>query len=133
MQRPVTGNGMIALNRIDAIGRSDFFVFSNQKPAGFRSIGTRRTGLSLLNEQHLAISRQRPEVVGHNSFQFVRHLRTSSMAGTTVTRKSVGRHDVRDDVVPAMLEVRKVADELEGIVADDLWPLPTYREMLFIK
>ncbi len=35
--------------------------------------------------------------------------------------------------VPAMSAVRKVADELEGIVADDLWPLPTYQEMLFIK
>ena len=29
--------------------------------------------------------------------------------------------------------VRKYADELEGWVADDLWPLPTYQEMLFIK
>ena len=37
------------------------------------------------------------------------------------------------DVLPAMLEVRKYADELECIVADDLWPLPTYQEMLFIK
>ena len=27
---------------------------------------------------------------------------------------------------------RKVADELEVVIADDLWPLPTYREMLFI-
>ena len=36
-------------------------------------------------------------------------------------------------IVPAMLAVRKVADELEGLVADDLWPLPTYQEMLFIK
>jgi glutamine synthetase len=36
-------------------------------------------------------------------------------------------------VVPAMLAVRKAADELEGIVADDHWPLPTYQEMLFIK
>ncbi len=36
-------------------------------------------------------------------------------------------------VVPAMAAVRKVADELEGIVADDHWPLPTYQEMLFIK
>ena len=32
-----------------------------------------------------------------------------------------------------MLKVREAADELEGIVADDLWPLPTYQEMLFIK
>jgi glutamine synthetase len=36
-------------------------------------------------------------------------------------------------VLPAMLAVREVADELEGIVADDLWPLATYQEMLFIK
>ncbi len=39
----------------------------------------------------------------------------------------------RDEVCPAMLKVRNVADELEQIVADDLWPLPTYREMLFIR
>ena len=32
-----------------------------------------------------------------------------------------------------MLAVREVADKLEGIVADELWPLPTYQEMLFIK
>jgi glutamine synthetase len=38
-----------------------------------------------------------------------------------------------DEVVPAMAAVRKCADELEGWVADDLWPLPTYQEMLFIK
>jgi glutamine synthetase len=36
-------------------------------------------------------------------------------------------------VLPAMLKVREIADELEGLVADDLWPLPTYQEMLFIK
>ncbi len=37
------------------------------------------------------------------------------------------------EVIPAMLAVRSVADKLETVVADDLWPLPTYREMLFIK
>ena len=31
-----------------------------------------------------------------------------------------------------MAAVRAAADALEGIVADDLWPLPTYQEMLFI-
>ena len=36
-------------------------------------------------------------------------------------------------VLPKMLEVRAAADALEGYVADDLWPLPTYQEMLFIK
>ena len=38
-----------------------------------------------------------------------------------------------DVVLPAMNKVRGIGDELEGIVADDLWPLPTYQEMLFIK
>jgi glutamine synthetase len=40
---------------------------------------------------------------------------------------------MRDTVLPAMNAVRKYADALETQVADDLWPLPTYREMLFIK
>ncbi len=39
----------------------------------------------------------------------------------------------RDVIIPAMNAVRVAADKLEGIVADDLWPLPTYQEMLFIK
>jgi glutamine synthetase len=39
----------------------------------------------------------------------------------------------RDSILPAMAEVRSLGDKLETIVADDLWPLPTYREMLFIK
>jgi glutamine synthetase len=40
---------------------------------------------------------------------------------------------MRDTVLPAMAAVREVADKLERIVADDLWPLPKYSEMLFIK
>jgi glutamine synthetase len=40
---------------------------------------------------------------------------------------------MRDTVVPAMDATRDVADRLERIVADDLWPLPKYSEMLFIK
>jgi len=40
---------------------------------------------------------------------------------------------MRDTVLTAAEEVRGVADQLERIVADDLWPLPKYSEMLFIK
>jgi glutamine synthetase len=40
---------------------------------------------------------------------------------------------MRDNIVPAMERVRVVSDRLERIVADDLWPLPKYSEMLFIK
>ncbi|WP_158966466.1 glutamine synthetase III [Paraglaciecola sp. L3A3] len=34
---------------------------------------------------------------------------------------------------PLMLEVRTHADALELVVSDELWPLPKYQEMLFIK
>jgi glutamine synthetase len=40
---------------------------------------------------------------------------------------------MRDTVIIAMEDVREVADRLEKLVADDLWPLPKYSEMLFIK
>jgi glutamine synthetase len=39
----------------------------------------------------------------------------------------------RDKVIPAMNALREVGDSLENIVPQDLWPLPTYREMLFVK
>ncbi|NCR26218.1 MAG: glutamine synthetase type III [Microcystis aeruginosa LE13-04] len=34
---------------------------------------------------------------------------------------------------PLMDQVREYADTLEGEVADNFWPLPTYQEMLFVK
>jgi len=40
---------------------------------------------------------------------------------------------MRDTVIGAMEDVREIADQLEKLVADDLWPLPKYAEMLFIK
>ncbi|HSC26689.1 MAG TPA: hypothetical protein VLD67_05415, partial [Vicinamibacterales bacterium] len=39
----------------------------------------------------------------------------------------------RDKVVPAMAALREIGDRLETIIPHDVWPLPTYREMLFIK
>jgi glutamine synthetase len=39
----------------------------------------------------------------------------------------------RDGQIAAMATVREAADKLEKVVADDLWPLPKYEEMLFIK
>jgi len=36
------------------------------------------------------------------------------------------------ELLPAMEAVRAAADTLESVVADDLWPLPTYQEMLYV-
>jgi glutamine synthetase len=40
---------------------------------------------------------------------------------------------MRDTVVPAMTALRDTGDQIELVVPHELWPLPTYREMLFIK
>jgi glutamine synthetase len=40
---------------------------------------------------------------------------------------------MRDTTIPAMDAVRSAADTLEKVVADDLWPLPKYSEILFVK
>ncbi|MEI2701254.1 MAG: glutamine synthetase III [Baekduia sp.] len=40
---------------------------------------------------------------------------------------------MRDKGIPAMTAVRGVADDLEKLVSDDLWPLPKYSEMLFVR
>ncbi len=50
-------------------------------------------------------------------------------AGDTLSH---AKHSL-DKLIPAMNAVRQAGDHLETIVSDDLWPLPTYREMLFIK
>jgi glutamine synthetase len=39
----------------------------------------------------------------------------------------------RDTTIPAMNAVREAADALEKVVSDDLWPLPKYSEILFVK
>jgi glutamine synthetase len=62
---------------------------------------------------------------------------------TAALDKALGHHGdgepfahakhMRDHVVPSMNKVRAAGDKLETMVADDHWPLPTYREMLFIK
>ena len=40
---------------------------------------------------------------------------------------------VRDSVIPAMTIAREVSDQLEMLVPDDIWPLPSYTEMLFVR
>ena len=37
------------------------------------------------------------------------------------------------ELKPAMADLRNVVDTLETLVSADLWPLPTYRDLLFLK
>ena len=54
----------------------------------------------------------------------------AELGGDDVESKA---HHMRDNIIPAMRAVREVADRLEKVVPDDFWPLPTYRDMLFVK
>ncbi len=40
---------------------------------------------------------------------------------------------MRDKIVPAMAKLRAVGDQIEVLTPHEIWPLPTYREMLFVK
>ncbi len=38
-----------------------------------------------------------------------------------------------ETICPLMVAIRSHGDALEGLVADDMWPLPKYQEMLFMR
>lgn len=54
----------------------------------------------------------------------------AELGGDHVAEKA---EHMRHNIIPAMNAVRRVSDRLEKVVPDDLWPLPTYRDMLFVK
>jgi glutamine synthetase len=58
-------------------------------------------------------------------------LRAELSSDESDTEEKHAEH-AQKSLLPAMLAVRSAADMLESMVADDLWPLPTYQEMLFI-
>ena len=52
------------------------------------------------------------------------------LGGDEVSSKVV---HMRNNVIPAMNAVREVADRMEKVIPDELWPMPTYRDILFVK
>ncbi|UCC26754.1 MAG: glutamine synthetase III [Gemmatimonadales bacterium] len=63
-----------------------------------------------------------------------------ALGGLDAQNEELGGDDVqsksehmRANVIPAMNRVREVVDRLEKVMPDDLWPVPTYRDMLLIK
>ena len=50
-----------------------------------------------------------------------------------IEKSNLKAHSYRNDVIPAMGAVRAAADALEALVDADVWPLPSYAEMLFLR
>ncbi len=68
----------------------------------------------------------------------VHELRAAVDALETASHKEFKDQDtqmrfMRDTIVPAMARVRAACDTLEKITPGDVWPLPTYAEMLLMK
>ncbi|MHC4290992.1 MAG: glutamine synthetase III family protein [Planctomycetota bacterium] len=51
----------------------------------------------------------------------------------TISKSNTQARSYRDAVIPAMANVRQAADALEMLVDAELWPLPSYAEMLFLR
>lgn len=47
-------------------------------------------------------------------------------------KMAIATKGLHEEILSAMADLRTTVDRLEHIVSDDLWPLPKYREMLFI-
>jgi glutamine synthetase len=63
-------------------------------------------------------------------------VRTDGLAGALEHHApSTAKHAryMRDTVVPAMAVLRETVDQIEVLMPHEAWPLPTYREMLFVK
>ena len=56
--------------------------------------------------------------------------RKKANAITSEREKAIAYHD---NVVPAMETIRRHIDKLELLVDNEMWPLPKYRELLFIR
>jgi len=81
--------------------------------------------------------------IDKESAQTVSNLIKLLMDGVSKLSAAMAKHDFdsieehmqysAQTIRPLMDKVREYADTLEGEVADNFWPLPTYQEMLFVK
>lgn len=85
--------------------------------------GTGRAAAAMLNEV---------ETLSGELYDALRELRqqNATLGGDESYDKA---YHVRNNVLPAAEKVRNAADSLEKIMSAELWPLPTYRQMLFVK
>lgn len=86
----------------------------------------------MLNEMDYSIIRQ----IERHSAAIIKGVEAMTEARHRANRqpdersKAIAYHDT---VLPLMAEIREHADALELVVDDELWTLPKYRELMFIR
>lgn len=104
-------------------------------PAAFRHLSELATSIANLKQIGIAFEQETVETVAA--------LTKRMMDSVSKLDNAIAQHDFATSedhmqycaktLRPMMDQVREYADAIEGEVADDLWPLPKYQEMLFIK
>ncbi len=104
-------------------------------PAAFRYLSELSASITNLKQIGIEFESESAETVAS--------LTKRMMDQVSKLSNAIGKHDFATSeehmqycakmLRPMMDQVREYADALEGDVADDLWPLPKYQEMLFIK
>jgi glutamine synthetase len=103
---------------------------------------------ALRHQQHMAEAVAATKAAGVECNDTVAALRsfvelvTRLRTATAAVEQASAKHDpdplkhagqISRELKPAMAELRTAVDTLETLVAADLWPLPTYRDLLFLK
>ena len=104
-------------------------------PAAVRYLGDLAVTNSSMSEMGIGMVASVAQKVAEESNAM---LAAVEKLGTAVEKEDFGSTDEHmqycaNELLGLMLEVREHADALEVEVADELWPLPKYSEMLFIR
>jgi glutamine synthetase len=89
--------------------------------------------LAILNEAGLTALAKEATTLVNGFAKAIKALQKANLDENHPTETMAEAVYMRDEVLPAMAAVRQAGDALERVVADDLWPLPKYSEMLFIR
>lgn len=104
-------------------------------PAAVRYLTDLATSISAISGIGLTLEKDTAEKVAALIQSMMDNVSKLSTAMSQHDFESVEAHMqyCSQTIRPLMDKVREYADALEGEVADDLWPMPTYQEMLFVK
>jgi glutamine synthetase len=103
-------------------------------PAAMRYLGELAGSLQLQSSMGLQVSPQTQEQLASLSVHLMDVANALQEAIETAPHGTEAhlRYSA-DTLVPLMGDLRKAVDGLEGLVDDNLWPLPSYQEMLFVR
>ena len=104
-------------------------------PAAMRHLADIATTVGGLEEMGISLDKDNIKTVAELTNSMMSKV---SKLASAITKEEFGSTEEHmrycaDTIRPMMNDVREDVDALEAEVADDLWPLPTYQEMLFIK